>query len=189
MCQTGHCGHPVLGMGLVVWGGQGSATGNAGGRWRFPGEGVGKVPGTVARGQRGGSSVGGSVVAKATGSMWSCQLFSVHSGQPTPVSPAMPCPLASPTPPLPCLPPSCPPTVAPSAPFPPCQGSHGAGSCGTTGSRVFRAPDPSVTTARFHLGMRRAASPPPHLHCATSPLHPLLHLLPSPALLWGPRGL
>lgn len=45
------------------------------------------------------------MVAKATGSMWSCQLFSVHGGQPTPVPPAVPCPLASLAPPLPCLPP------------------------------------------------------------------------------------
>lgn len=188
MCQTGHCGHPALGMGLVVWGGQGSTTGNAGGRWRFPGEGVGKVPGTVARGQRGGSSVGGSVVAKATGSMWSCQLFSVHGGQPTPVPPAMPCPLTSPTPPLPCLPLP----VHPQRPFLP----HSPCVRGLT---VLEAVAPlavacSVLQIRpspqpaFISGCDMPPPPPPHLHCATSPLHPLLHLLPGPALLWGPRG-
>lgn len=42
----------------------------------------------VGRWQCGGSSVGGSVVAKAAGSMWSCQPFSVHCVQPTLGSPS-----------------------------------------------------------------------------------------------------
>lgn len=98
----------------------------------------------------------GSVVAAAwvapwwprpqAGSMWSCQLFSVHSGQPTLCPQHCPVPLPAPQPPLPRSRPSCPPTAAP-VPRSPCPGSHGAGCCGTAGSRVFRAPDPSPQPA------------------------------------------
>lgn len=140
--------------------------------------GVGKVPGAGTRAawwwQRAGSSVGGSTVAEATGSKWSCQLFSVHSGQPTlvPLSPCQPhTPSAMLTP------------LLPTQGSPPCRGSHGARCCGTAGTRVFRAPDPSPRP----LSSRDATVPPPPQPLCTVPPPPASPARPCPAP--GSQGL
>lgn len=85
VCQTGRCGHGPGGVGT---------SGQRRGGW----DRVAKVPGAAARGQRGGSGVGGS--APATGSMCGCRLLSVHRVQPTLVP--RPCPVPSAAPQRPC---------------------------------------------------------------------------------------